>query len=78
MKVIYKSAEYTSYDDAVTAMGGESNVPAGLPSKAIKVWEIFRDGADNPTLIGYSSTGSVMGYWHAYYDAVQEMWRWQL
>lgn len=76
MRYIVSGKFYEHYDDAMDALGGE-NIPAGLPSLS-ETWELFRDGDGNATLIEYSEIGIVLQYWHAYYDAVQEIWRWQL
>lgn len=78
MRFIVNGEFYQTYEDAKTALGGEDNIPNGLPIYGIVTWEIFRDGNGNGVLIAYSYGGTVIQYFHAYYDAVQEIWRWQL
>ena len=78
MRFIVSGRFYDSYADAVSALGGDDNIPQGLPMDNIDTWELFRDGNGNGVLIAYSYGGTVIQYFHAYYDKVQEMWRWQV
>lgn len=78
MTFIVDSKFYSTYEDAKKALGGEDNIPGGLPICGIDTWELFRDGNGNGVLIAYSFGGVVQQYFHAYYDEVQEIWRWQV
>lgn len=74
---IYDKKSYKSYSDMAKAMGGDG-IPAGVPVLYCYNWQIMRDGDGNAVLFGFSEDGIVLGTWHAYYDTVQEMWRWQV
>lgn len=76
MTFIVDGKEYRDYHDAVAALGDGPGIPDGLPMQG-NTWELFRDGDGNGVLIQYSGA-TVVHYWHSYYDAVQEIWRWQL
>lgn len=76
MLFIVKGKEYRDYHDAVAALGDGPGIPKGLPMQG-NTWEMLRDGDGKGVLIQYSGA-TVVHYWHAYYDEVQEMWRWQL
>lgn len=78
MRFMVSGRFYGSYADAISALGGNDNIPQSLPMDNIDTWELFRDGNGNGVLIAYSYGGTVIHYFHAYYDEVQEMWRWQL
>lgn len=79
MKIIVGGNKYKTYEEAKKALGGDiSNIPENLPMQTIGTWELFRDGDGNAVLIVYSDSGVVLNYFHAYYDEVQKMWRWQV
>ena len=77
MRVIVSGKWYPTYKEARDALGG-SDVPENLPMDTIGKWELFRDGGGKPTLIAYTWLGTVLEYYHAYYDDVQGIWRWQV
>lgn len=79
MKIIVSGKKYQTYDEAKKALGADqSNIPENLPTQLIGTWEMFRDGAGMAVLIAYTWTGTVLEYYHAYYDEVQGKWRWQV
>lgn len=78
MKIIVGGNKYKTYDEAKKALGGEDNLPENLPMQTIGTWELFRDRDGYGVLIAYTWLGTVLEYYHAYYDEVQEMWRWQV
>lgn len=78
MKIIVGGNKYKTYDEAKKALGGEDNLPENLPMQTIGTWELFRDRDGYGVLIAYTWAGTVLEYYHAYYDEVQAMWRWQV
>ena len=79
MKIIVSGKKYQTYDEAKKALGADqSNIPENLPTQLIGTWELFRDGAGMAVLIAYTWVGTVLEYYHAYYDEVQGIWRWQV
>ena len=79
MKIIVGGNKYKTYEEAKKALGGDiSNIPENLPMQTIGTWELFRDGDGYGVLIAYTWVDTVLEYYHAYYDEVQAMWRWQV
>lgn len=79
MKIIVGGNRYRTYEDAKKALGGDmANIPENLPTQLISTWELFRNGDGNGVLIAYTWLGTVLECYHAYYDEVQKIWRWQV
>lgn len=79
MKIIVGGKKYQTYEEAAFALGPDQhNIPESLPTQLIGTWEMFRDRNGLPVLIAYTWTGTVLEYYHAYYDEVQGIWRWQV
>lgn len=79
MRIIVGGKRYQTYDEAKKALGGDlHNIPENLPMQTIGTWELFRDRDGNGVLIAYTWVGTVLEYYHAYYDEVQGIWRWQV
>lgn len=80
MRIIVNSRFYSTYEDACRALGDTDTLPEGLPvpTSYSTTFEMFRDANGNAVLIVYSNSGTVLEYYHAYYDEVQEIQRWQV
>ena len=80
MRIIVNHRFYNTYEDGRKALGDMDTIPKGLPLPVMlcDTWELFRDGAGNATLIAYSEGSVVIEYFHAYFDEVQKIWRWQV
>lgn len=79
MRFIVSGGWCSTYQEAREKLGGDiHNIPEGLPMDTIGTWELFRDGDGNGVLIAYTWLGTVLEYYHAYYDEVQGIWRWQV
>ena len=80
MRIIVNHRFYNSYGDACSALGNTDTIPEGLPvpTSYSTTFEMLRDGDGNAVLIVYSDSGVVLNYFHAYYDEVQKIWRWQV
>lgn len=79
MRFIVNGGWCSTYEEARKKLGGDAgNIPEGLPMDTIGTWELFRDGDGNGVLIAYTWLGTVLEYYHAYYDEVQGIWRWQV